>query len=63
MMMEMIPEPQVFHIFRGHLVQYFRGFHGAADLRRRAVGTESFAEVDIVAREADIAMHTSVEDR
>lgn len=63
MMMEMIPEPQVFHIFRGHLVQYFRGFHGAADMRRRAVGTESFAEVDIVAGEADIAMHTSVEDR
>lgn len=62
MMMESIPSPQVFHIFRGHLVQYFRGFYGAADMRRRAVGTESLEEVDIVAREADIAMHTSVED-
>lgn len=62
MMMEYIPSPQVFHIFRGHLVQYFRGFHGAADMRRRAVGTESLAEVDIVAREADIAMHTTMED-
>ena len=62
MMMEYIPSPQVFHIFRGHLVQYFRGFHGAADMRRRAVGTVSLAEVDIVAREADIAMHTNMED-
>ena len=62
MMMELIPEPQVFHIFRGHLVQYFRGFHGAADFRRRAVGTESYEEVDIIAGEADIAMHASRED-
>lgn len=62
MMMEYIPSPQVFHIFRGHLVQYFRGFHGAADMRRRAVGTESLTEVDIIAREADIAMHTTMED-
>ena len=62
MMMESIPSPQVFHIFRGHLVQYFRGFYGAADMRRRAVGTESYEAVDIVARDADIAMHTSLED-
>ncbi|MEA3265911.1 MAG: tRNA-dihydrouridine synthase family protein [Candidatus Fermentibacteria bacterium] len=62
MMMEYIPSPQVFHIFRGHLVQYFRGFYGAADMRRRAVGTESLEEVDIVAREADIAMQTKMED-
>ncbi len=62
MMMEQIPEPQVFHIFRGHLVQYFRGFEGAADLRRRAVASESFQEVDIIAREADIAMHSPREE-
>jgi tRNA-dihydrouridine synthase B len=62
MMMEYIPPPQVFHIFRGHLVQYFRGFYGAADMRRRAVGTESLSEVDMLAAEADIAMHTAVEE-
>ncbi len=62
MMMEEIPRPQVFHIFRGHLVQYFRGFDGAADLRRRAVASESLQEVDIIAREADIAMDSLREE-
>ncbi len=62
MMMESIPSPQVFHIFRGHLVQYFRGFYGAADMRRRAVRTESFSEVDTLAGEADIAMHAILEE-
>ncbi len=60
--MEEIPRPQVFHIFRGHLVQYFRGFDGAADLRRRAVASESLQEVDIIAREADIAMDSLREE-
>jgi nifR3 family TIM-barrel protein len=63
MMMEEIPRPQVFHIFRGHLVQYFRGFDGAADLRRRAVASESLQEVDIIAREADIAMDSLREEK
>ena len=62
MMMEYIPSPQVFHIFRGHLVQYFRGFHGAASFRKRAVSTVSLEDVDIVAGEADIAMHTPAEE-
>ncbi|MCD6588676.1 MAG: tRNA-dihydrouridine synthase family protein [Candidatus Fermentibacteraceae bacterium] len=62
MMMEYIPSPQVFHIFRGHLVQYFRGFYGAAAIRNRAVRTESLREVDMLAAEADIAMHTAVEE-
>ena len=57
MMKEAIPEPQVYHIFRGHMVQYFKGFHGASDIRRRAVAAETWDEVDAVAREADIAMH------
>jgi tRNA-dihydrouridine synthase B len=61
MMMEFIPEPQVFHIFRGHLIQYFKGFHGAAELRRRAVAVCSLADVDIVARDADIAQHSPAE--
>lgn len=62
MMMEYVPAPQVFHIFRGHLVQYFRGFYGAAQLRKKAVSTESIHDVDIVAKEADIAKHASKED-
>lgn len=61
MMREQVPEPQVYHIFRGHLVQYFRGFHGAAEIRKRAVSTESFMEVDTVAREADIALNSNRE--
>lgn len=56
MMKESIPEPQVYHIFRGHMVQYFRGFRGAAEIRKKAVAAESFEEVDRLAREADIAM-------
>ena len=62
MMMESIREPYVFRIFRGHLVQYFKGFNGAADFRRRAVSTKSWDEVDRVAEEADIAMHSTQEE-
>ncbi len=59
MMTEYIPSPQVFHIFRGHLVQYFKGFPGAADLRGRVVRTESIDDIDLIAREADTALHAS----
>ena len=57
MRMETVPEPQVYHIFRGHMVQYFRGFRGAAEFRKRAVASESFQEIRQICREADEAMH------
>ncbi|HPF32628.1 MAG TPA: tRNA-dihydrouridine synthase [Candidatus Sabulitectum sp.] len=57
MMMETIREPQVYHIFRGHMVQYFRGFRGAAEFRKRAVAAETFQEIRQICIEADEAMH------
>ena len=62
MMQELIPEPQVYHIFRGHLVQYFRGFKGAAEIRKQAVSSESSSEVDRLARQADIAMQEAIHE-
>ena len=61
MMMETIPEPQVYHIFRGHMVQYFRGFYGASEIRKRAVAAESYHEINTLAEEADTAMRESME--
>jgi len=58
--MDSVPEPQVYHIFRGHLVQYFRGFRGAAEIRKRAVSCESFHEVDMLAGQADIALQEAM---
>ena len=60
MMMESVPEPQVYHIFRGHLVQYFRGFNGAAEIRKRAVSSESYQDVDRLAGLADIALQEAI---
>jgi nifR3 family TIM-barrel protein len=53
MMKEYIPVRHLYHIMRGHLVFYFRGFEGASDLRRRAVRAESAPEIDELAAEAD----------
>lgn len=45
MMKETIPPPWVFHIMRGHLVHYLKGFRGASALRSRAVSVESDEDV------------------
>jgi nifR3 family TIM-barrel protein len=53
MMTEYIPQKHLYHVMRGHLVLYFRGFRGAPDLRRRAVTTVCREEIEELAREAD----------
>ncbi|PIE52084.1 tRNA dihydrouridine synthase DusB [Candidatus Fermentibacteria bacterium] len=63
MMMEYVPEPYVFHIFRGHMVQYFRGFRGAAEIRKRAVSAETLEEIKEIAADADRAMHEEEDDK
>lgn len=47
-----MPEPFVFHAFRGQLVHYLKGFRGAASLRSRAVRVESEEDVRDVLAEA-----------
>jgi len=41
MMSEYIPVNHLYHVLRGYLLQYIRGFHGASGLRVRAVGVDS----------------------
>lgn len=40
-----VPEPFVFHAFRGQLAHYLKGFRGAAAIRSMAVGVESAEDV------------------
>lgn len=46
MMKEYVPEEHVYHILRGHLMQYLRGFRGASALRASAVRVESDEQVE-----------------
>jgi len=45
MMKEYVTTDHVYHIMRGHLMQYVRGFHGAAGLRSRVVSINSDGDV------------------
>jgi len=53
MMSGYIPQRHLYHIMRGHLVLYFRGFRGASGIRDRAVRTESREQVEELALIAD----------
>ncbi len=46
MMREYLPEPFVYHVFRGQLVHYLKGFRGASGLRGQAVAIESVEDVE-----------------
>lgn len=48
-----LDSPHVYHVFRGHLVHYFRGFRGASELRNRAVRVESDDDVRTVCAMAE----------
>jgi len=48
LMREYLDPPLVYHVLRGHLVHYFRGFRGAPELRSRAVRVESEEDVALV---------------
>jgi tRNA-dihydrouridine synthase B len=56
MMAAYIPEAHLYHVMRGHLVLYFRGFRGATSVRNRAVRAESRREIESLALEADRLM-------
>ncbi len=56
MMAAYIPERHLYHIMRGHLVFYFRGFRGAPGFRNRAVRAESRSEIESLALEADLLL-------
>jgi len=57
MMREYLPAPHVYHVFRGHLVHYLRGFRGASELRSRAVRVESDGDVRAVCEMAEEMAH------
>ena len=48
MMAEYIPEPHLYHILRGHLLQYIRDFRGASKLRGRACRVDSVEDLEDV---------------
>ncbi len=52
-----VPEGHVFHVLRGHLVHYVRGFRGASDLRKRAVLVEDDESLDIVLADVEERLH------
>lgn len=51
-MKEYIPKQHLYHILRGHLMNYIKGFEGASILRKRAAGVSSD---DDVAKLLDLA--------
>ena len=53
MMREYIPPEHVYHILRGHLLQYLKGFRGASALRGKAVHVNSLADLNSVLAEAE----------
>jgi tRNA-dihydrouridine synthase B len=46
MMREYIPEEHVYHILRGQLLNYIRGFRGASELRGKATGVATSADLE-----------------
>lgn len=61
MMSGYIPQQHLYHIMRGHLVLYFRGFRGASAIRDRAVHTECREEVEELAVIADDMVQEHIE--
>jgi len=53
LMSEYIPERHLYHILRGHLLHYIKGFRGASELRSRAVKVESREDLSIILSELE----------
>ncbi len=53
MMKEYIPQKHVYHILRGHLLKYFKGFIGASGLRSKAVHVENLTDLNSILAEAE----------
>ena len=52
-MKEYIPREHVYHILRGHLLNYLKGFRGASGLRRKAVHVENSTDLNGILAEAE----------
>ncbi len=63
MMKEYIPLEHVYHILRGHLLHYLKGFRGASGLRRKAVHVENLADLNSILAEAEELLRMERIDR
>ncbi|OPL18516.1 MAG: hypothetical protein AVO35_04080 [Candidatus Aegiribacteria sp. MLS_C] len=50
MMSEYVPEQHLYHVLRGSLLQYIKGFRGASDLRVRATGVADREDLEDIIR-------------
>jgi tRNA-dihydrouridine synthase len=53
MMSEYIPENHLYHILRGQLLHYIKGFRGASELRRKATGVDSMEDLSDILYELE----------
>jgi hypothetical protein len=61
MMREYIPEEHVFHILRGHLLNYIRGFRGASMFRSMATGVDSEEDLENILGELEKQLDQEME--
>ncbi len=57
-MSEYIPESHLYHVLRGQLLNYIRGFRGAAALRGKAVGVDSREDLSDILSELEELLKT-----
>lgn len=60
MMSEYVPEKHLYHVLRGHLLQYIKGFRGASELRVRATGVADREDLEDILR--DLRVHLNREE-
>ncbi len=63
LMKEYIPREHVYHIMRGHLLNYLKGFRGASGLRRKAVHVEKLTDLNSILAEAEELLRMERIDR
>lgn len=62
MMEEYIPPEHIYHILRGHLLQYIRDFSGASMLRRKATGVDCREDLENILEELEEHMRSEMKD-
>lgn len=63
MMSEYIPVNHLYHVMRGQLLHYIKGFRGAADLRNRAVGVDCREDLSDILSELEELLNTERQRR
>ncbi len=61
MMRDYIPVEHVFHILRGHLLNYMKGFRGASELRSLATGVDNEEDLENILSELEKHLHREME--